>query len=84
MSRGIEKRTIFLDDTFRLHFLDLLGEMTDRFGVEVHAYVLMDNHYHLVMRTPGANASQAMQDYRDVTPKAYQIIRNTTATPLTP
>ena len=61
MSRGIEKRTIFLDDTFRLHFLELLGEMTDRFVVEVHAYVLMDNHYHLILRTPGANASQAMQ-----------------------
>jgi len=61
MSRGIERRTIFLDDSFCLHFLDLLGEMTDRFGVEVHAYVLMDNHYHLIMHTPGANASQAMQ-----------------------
>ncbi|MDA0990184.1 MAG: transposase [Verrucomicrobia bacterium] len=61
MSRGIERRTIFLDDSFCLHFLDLLGEMTDRFGVEVHAYVLMDNHYHLILHTPGANASQAMQ-----------------------
>ena len=61
MSRGIERRTIFLDDSFCLHFLDLLGEMTDRFGVEVHAYVLVGNHYHLILRTPGANASQAMQ-----------------------
>jgi REP element-mobilizing transposase RayT len=61
MSRGIERRVIFLDDFFRLHFLDLLGEMTDRFGVEVHAYVLMDNHYHLIIRTPDANASRAMQ-----------------------
>jgi len=61
MSRGIERRTIFPDDSFCLHFLDLLCEMTDRFGVEVHSYVLMGNHYHLILRTPGANASQAMQ-----------------------
>jgi len=61
MSRGIERRVIFLDDSFRLHFLDLLGEMSERFGVEVHAYVLMDNHYHLILRTPDANASRAMQ-----------------------
>lgn len=61
MSRGIERRPIYLDDSFCLHFLDLLGDMSDRFGVEVHAYVLMGNHYHLILRTPGANASQAMQ-----------------------
>jgi len=61
MSRGIERRVIFLDDSFCLHFLDLLGEMSERFGVEVHAYVLMGNHYHLILRTPGANASRALQ-----------------------
>ena len=61
MSRGIERRVIFLDDSFHFHFLDLLGEMTERFGVEVHAYVLMGNHYHLILRTPEANASRAMQ-----------------------
>jgi REP element-mobilizing transposase RayT len=61
MSRGIEQRAIFLDDSYCAHFLDLLGEMTERFAVEVHAYVLMGNHYHLILRTPGANASSAMQ-----------------------
>lgn len=61
MSRGIERREIFVDDSFCLHFLDLLGEMSERFSVEVHAYVLMGNHYHLILHTPYANASQAMQ-----------------------
>ena len=61
MSRGIERRTIFMDDSFCLHFLDLLGKMSQRFSVEVHAYVLMGNHYHLILRTPCANASRAMQ-----------------------
>ncbi len=35
--------------------------MSERFSVEVHAYVLMGNHYHLILRTPHANASQALQ-----------------------
>jgi REP element-mobilizing transposase RayT len=61
MSRGIERRTIFVDEAYGLRFLELLGEMSERYGVEVHAYVLMGNHYHLLLRTPEANASRAMQ-----------------------
>ncbi|MFN2351635.1 MAG: transposase [Kiritimatiellia bacterium] len=61
ISRGIERRPIFLDDSFCLHFLDLLGKMSKRYGVEVHAYMLIGNHYHIILRTPNANASQAMQ-----------------------
>ena len=61
MSRGIERRTIFPDKSYCFHFLDLVGEMAERYGVEVHAYVLMGNHYHLILRTPYANCSQAMQ-----------------------
>jgi hypothetical protein len=34
---------------------------TERFGVRFHAYVLMDNHYHLLIETPEANLSAAMQ-----------------------
>ena len=61
MSRGIERRTIFVDASYNQHFLDLLEAMSERFSVEVHAYALMGNHYHLILRTPHANCSQAMQ-----------------------
>jgi len=61
MSRGIERRPIFLDDAYCFHFLDLLGEMSQRYGIEVHVYNLMGNHYHLIVRTPEANLSAAMQ-----------------------
>jgi putative transposase len=44
-----------------LHFLELLSELPSRFGVRLHAYVLMDNHYHLLMETPEANLSRALQ-----------------------
>jgi REP element-mobilizing transposase RayT len=41
-------------------FLDTLGEMAERFGVDIFAYVLMDNHYHLLVRTQRANLTKAM------------------------
>jgi hypothetical protein len=39
----------------------LLAQWTERFAVRLHAYVLMDNHYHLLVETPHANLSAAMQ-----------------------
>lgn len=60
-ARGNERKDIFRDDSDRFHFLELLSELRERFGVRVHAYVLMDNHYHLLLETPEANLSRAMQ-----------------------
>ncbi len=61
MSRGNEQRDIVRDDHDRTRFLEILGNMSRRHGVEVHAYVLMNNHYHLLLRTPRANLSRSMQ-----------------------
>jgi len=61
MSRGIDRRTIFSGATYYRHFIELLEAMCARYNVEVHAYCLMPNHYHLVIRTPEANASMALQ-----------------------
>lgn len=58
--RGLERREIFGVRREREHFLDLLGEITELFGVEVHAYCLMDNHYHALLGTPRGNLSAAM------------------------
>ena len=59
--RGTERRAVFADDRDRAHFLKLLGEMSERYRVAVHAYALMGNHWHGVVRTPEANLSAAMQ-----------------------
>ena len=61
MSRGNEQLDIVRDDHDREKFLEILGNMSKRHGVEVHAYVLMNNHYHLLLRTPRANLSKSMQ-----------------------
>ena len=61
LSRGNEGRDIFLDDEDFNIFIDLLGEMSSRFEVDIFAYVLMNNHYHILIRTNRPNLSKAMQ-----------------------
>ena len=51
MARGIEGRSIFNDDEDRFHFLSLLSEGIAQCGFKCYAWVLMDNHYHLLLRT---------------------------------
>lgn len=61
LSRGNERKEIFWDEKDRLKFLDILGKMVERFELEVHAYVLMRNHFHLLVHTKEANLSRAIQ-----------------------
>jgi putative transposase len=61
LSRGNQRQAIFIDDEDRLLFLGRLSEVAERFEVECYAYVLMNNHYHLLLRTRRANLSRAMQ-----------------------
>ncbi len=60
MARGNERRAIFYDDQDRRRFLETLAEMVEQFGVRIHAYCLMPNHYHLIVETPRGNLTQAM------------------------
>jgi putative transposase len=59
-SRGNERRPIFRSDRDRRAFLGFLGEAVLRFGWSITAYVLMTNHFHLVIQTPEANLSLGM------------------------
>jgi REP element-mobilizing transposase RayT len=52
---------IFRDPRDREHFLERLEEMTVRYRVRVHAYALMNTHYHALVQTPEANLSAALQ-----------------------
>lgn len=59
-SRGNERRAIFMDDEDRERFLSQLARAVDRFGWIVHAWVLMTNHFHLVIETPQCTLSRGM------------------------
>lgn len=61
LARGNERRAIFIDDRDRRRFVEVLAELPERYGVRVHAWVLMDNHYHLLLETPEANLGRACQ-----------------------
>jgi len=51
MSRGIEGRSIFADDEDRAFFLVLLSRGIKKTGFQCYGWVLMENHYHFVIRT---------------------------------
>ena len=61
ISRGTERRDLFNAEVDYLHFLDRLAEAQRRFRLRIYGYVLMKNHFHLIVRTPDANLSRAMQ-----------------------
>jgi REP element-mobilizing transposase RayT len=60
-ARGNERRSIYRDDRDRRHFCQLTGETVAAFGWKLHAYVLMDNHFHLLVETPEPNLGRGMQ-----------------------
>jgi REP element-mobilizing transposase RayT len=61
LSRGNQHQDIFLQDEDRRSFLKAIGQMSERYDVDIFAYVLMDNHYHLLLRTNNADLSKSMQ-----------------------
>lgn len=60
MARGDRRERIFFDKEDRRMFLRTLGSACERSGFRVHGYVLMSNHYHLLIETPEANLSVGM------------------------
>jgi putative transposase len=60
-SRGNGRTWIVRDDDDRGRFLRQLEDNVATHAVRLYAWVLMDNHFHLLVRTPRANLSQFMQ-----------------------
>jgi REP element-mobilizing transposase RayT len=60
MARGNGRQQVFFDDSDRQLFVQTLGEALGPFGLELIAWVLMPNHYHLILRTPRGNLSRSM------------------------
>jgi REP element-mobilizing transposase RayT len=61
MNRGDRRELIFMDDADRQRFVDTLGEACAKTGWQVHAYVLMPNHFHWVVETPQPNRVAGMK-----------------------
>lgn len=62
-ARGNERGCIFKDAHDRTRFLEKLCENVEAHGIRLYAYVLMGNHFHLLVETPRANLSSFMQQF---------------------
>ncbi len=61
MARGDGGKVVFEDDEDRKGFLFRLAKVCGSHGWRVHAWVLMDNHFHLLVETPEANLATGMK-----------------------
>ncbi|MDH5740652.1 MAG: transposase [Nitrospira sp.] len=75
-TRGNARQDIFLDDEDRRRFLTVLQHVVARFHLRLHAYCLMDNHFHLVVETPEANLSTAMRQLNGVYTQGFNRRHN--------
>ncbi len=59
-SRGNERNPIYKEEGDYQRFRDILSELPQRYGIIIHGYVLMRNHYHLLIETPKGNITKVM------------------------
>ena len=65
-ARGNARGKIYVDDSDREVFLNVLAFVVKRFSWLCHAYCLMGNHYHLLIETPEANLSRGMRQLNGI------------------
>ena len=70
MARGNQGRGIFEDDKVRQRFVETLGEACGKTGWRLHAYVLMNNHDHLLAEPPEGNLVVGMKWLQGTCPGA--------------
>jgi putative transposase len=59
-ARGNRRENIFYNDEDRKIFLEKINETCLKYSFVCFAYCLMDNHYHLFLKTPLPNISEGM------------------------
>jgi len=71
--RGNERAIIYRDDKDKKRFLSALKESIEDFHVELHCYILMSNHFHLLLKTPEANLSRLMHRFNTAYTTYYNL-----------
>jgi len=70
--RGNERSRIFKDDTDRKEFLSILKDSLEKYATQLHGYVLMENHFHLILHTPSGSLNRFAQRFNT----AYTVYYN--------
>lgn len=60
-TKGEGGRSLYLDESDRSSFLEILDEVVERYFWVCHAYCLMDDHYHVVIETLESTLSKGMR-----------------------
>lgn len=77
MNRGRGRQFIFHGKPYYEAFLLAVEQAHQRFGIEIHAYCLMGNHYHLLVKTPKGNLGRAMRHINGVYTQKYNFLKKT-------
>lgn len=78
MSRANRGEMIFTKDEQRKAWLKCLGEVCEQTGWMIHAYVLMGNHYHLLVETPEGNLCDGMRWFQGTFTNRYNRLNRET------
>jgi len=63
MNRGNQQQDVFRKKRDCEIFLEKLDHFSELFNVDIYCYVLMNNHFHLLLRTGEANLGRFMQSF---------------------
>ena len=61
MGRGIERKKIFYSDIDRNDFIDRLSSLAIDGAMEIYAWVLMPNHFHMLCKTKNLPLASIMR-----------------------
>jgi REP element-mobilizing transposase RayT len=75
-TRGNERKKIFLSNRDYEKYLSYLTEAVHKYGVILHGFVLMANHYHLIVETPKGNLSSFMHSLNSAYTTYFNIKRS--------
>ena len=81
INRGNYRRQLFTGKGAAEAFERCLAEAAERFGWQVHAYVVMSNHFHLAVKTPEPNLSDAMKWLQGTWAARFNRFRGETGRP---
>ena len=73
IQRGNNKEYIFKNNTYKIYFLSKMKEFKGLMDFDVYGYVIMDNHYHLVIRSNEVSISNIMQRINNDFSKYFNI-----------
>ena len=77
MNRGRGRQPIFHTPVYYHAFLETLNDAHERFGVVIHGYCLMGNHYHLLLQTPHGNLGRVMRHINGVYTQRHNRLKPT-------